>query len=291
MIEHPPRLVALATAALAVAVAALGAPAARAGIVPLPDVAPSGRTPPPLSATATPTPSGNLVSWSGQILDDRSGFVFFTTGDGFRIAPGAKVTAIGGGPTTLAPRTRVFAKATFDTGTGAVTQLALSATKLPEDANYANVKAFAVALSTPYPNPDLARHGGFSGRAVFVTFIVEVPSRTPFSDPIFIATDTSGWSPTAVRMDRVDANHYRVSDNYASGTKLLYRYTRGSWSASERDQHGQQVTHEITIGNGDTRTIRDDVTDWGDQEQFAPELGNSIPTPFNPVPFFTPPRR
>lgn len=291
MIERPIRLAAVVTAALTVTVGALGSSAARAGIVAVPAAAPSGQTPPPLTATATPTPSGTLVTWSGQILDDRSGFVFFTTGDGFRVAPGAKVTAIGGGPTTLVPRTRVYAKATFDTGTGAVTQLALSAAKLPEDANYANVKAFAVALSTPYPNPDLALKGGFSGRAVFVTFLVEVPSRTPFSDPIFIATDASGWSPTAVRMDRVDANHYRVSDNFASGTKLLYRYTRGSWNASERDQHGQQVTHEITIGNGDTRTIRDDVTEWGDQDQFAPDLGNSIPTPFNPVPFFTPPRR
>ncbi len=283
---------ALGSAALFAAGLGRGLAPAAGAIVPLPLATASGQTPPPLTATATPTPSGKLLAWTGQILDDRSGFVFFTTGDGFRLAPNVKIaSAKTGGATTLQPVTRTYARATFDTGNGAVTELALSNSKLPAEANYADVKGFAVALSTPAPNPDLEnRHAGFSGRPVLVTFTVEVPSRTPFGDEVFIATDQSGWSATAIRMDRIDAIHYRISGEYASGTRLLYRYTRGSWNASERDQHGQQTTHELVLHDADVRTIRDVVYAWGDQDQTAPDLGNALPTPFNPGPFVLPPR-
>lgn len=268
-----------------------GIPASGAAI-PLPAVAASGQTPPPLSATATPSPSGRILKWSGQILDDRAGFVFFTTGDGFRLDPALKVDdATTGGPTTLTATTRTYARASFDSGTGRVVALSLSRTRLPDDASYAEVQKFAVALSTPYPNPDLAQGAaGFSGRAVLVTFTVEVPARTPFADPVYVATDASGWSATAIRLDRVDALHYRVTRVYASGTILRYRYTRGSWRSAERNQAGMEPQpHILVVKNVDVEPVHDTVYSWGDQDQFAPDLGNSVPTPFNPVPFNTPP--
>ncbi len=291
----PPRRLAfslLALGALALrAVNTLGG-ASPAAALPIPSGLPSGQTPPPLSATATPSPSGRVVQWSGQILDDRAGFVFFTTGDGFRVAPAVKVDdAKTGGATSLAPVTRVYARAGFDTGSGAVVELALSKTRLPNAASYDDIKKYAVALSPTKPNPDLRIGGeGFSGRAVLVTFTVEVPPRTPFADPVYLATDVSGWSATAIRMDRVDALHYRVSENYASGTRFLYRYTRGSWRSSERNQAGQEPRpHQLVVPNVDVEPVRDTVYSWGDQDQLAPDLGQSIPTPFNPIPFNTPP--
>ncbi len=282
----------LLLAAGALAIGGSGAFPASGAAIPLPVAPASGQTPPPLSATATPSPSGRIVKWTGQILDDRAGFVFFTTGDGFRLDPGLKINdARTGGPTTLAAVTRTYARASFDAGSGRVVELSLSHTRLPDDASYDEVRKFAVALSTPYPNPDLAQGGtGFSGRAVLVTFNVEVPSRTPFADPIYVATDASGWSATAIRLDRVDALHYRVSRNFASGTILRYRYTRGSWRSAERNQSGMEPQpHIVVIKNVDVEPIRDVVYGWGDQDQFAPDLGNSIPTPFNPIPFNTPP--
>ncbi len=260
--------------------------------LPIPSGLPSGQTPPPLSATATPSPSGRVVQWSGQILDDRAGFVFFTTGDGFRLAPAVKIDdAKTGGPTTLHAMTRVYARAGFDSGNGDVVELALSRTALPNAASYTDIKRFAVALSPTAPNPDLRRTvAGFSGRPVSVSFTVEVPPRTPFSDPVYLATDVSGWSATAIRMDRVDALHYRVSETYRSGTRILYRYTRGSWRSSERNQAGQEPRpHLLAVENVDVQPVRDTVYAWGDQDQFAPDLGQTIPTPFNPIPFNTPP--
>lgn len=265
-----------------------------AGAIPTPGTAASGETPPPLSATATPTPAGTLVKFAGQLLDVRAGYVFFTTGDGFRLDSTAKIDdAATGGPTTLAPATRTYARATFDAANGHVVELALSTHKLAPEASYDAIRKFAVALSTPAPNPDL-KSGveGFNGRPVLVTFTVEVPSRTPFSDAVYLATDTSGWSATAIRMNRIDALHYRVSRPFASGTRFLYRYTRGSWRAAERGQNGLEVPpRPFVVANTDVKSKSDVVYSWGDSDQSAPDFGGPIPTPFNPIPFVVPPTR
>ncbi len=259
-----------------------------------PSAAASGQTPPPLSATATPAHAGTLVKFSGQLLDNRAGFVFFTTGDGFRLDPNVKIDdAKTGGPTSLAPSTRTYARATLDSASGQVVELSLATRKLPDEARYEDIKRFAIALSTPAPNPDLRGGGeGLNGKAVLVTFTVEVPSKTAFADAVYVATDTSGWSATAIRMNRLDALHYRVSRPFSSGTRFLYRYTRGSWRSAERGQNGLEVSpRPFLVVNADVKSKNDIVYSWGDSDQFAPDLGSSIPTPFNPVPFVLPPTK
>ena len=285
-------------ALLAIASVALGTSGVQRGtavaaLLPTPAAAASGETPPPLSATATPAPVGTLVRFAGQILDDRAGFVFFTTGDGFRLAPNVKIDdATTGGPTTLVPTTRTYARATFDSASGNVVELALSMHRLPDEANYDDIKRFAVALSTPYANLDLGNGDALNGKPVLVTFTVEVPSKTPFSDPVYLATDTSGWSATAIRMNRIDELHYRVTLPFPSGTKFLYRYTRGSWQSAERGQNGLEVPpRPFTVVNADVKSKNDIVYGWGDSNLFAPDLGQAVPTPFNPVPFVLPPRK
>jgi len=282
-----------AACALAASYAGPFGSSARAAAVPTPSAAAEMQTPPPLSATATPSPSGQLVKFSGQILDDQAGFVFFTTGDGFRLDPNVKIVdAVTGGPTKLEPVTATYARATFDAGNGRVVALALSGKALPMEAAYQDVKKFAIALSTPYANPDLTHAEGFTGQPVPVTFTVEVPSRTPFSDEIYLATDASGWSATAIRMDRVDALHYRVTRDFNSGTKFLYRYTLGSWQSAERGPGGIETKPRVfQVRNADIQSKNDVVDNWGDSDQFAPDLNGVLPTPFNPVPIVTPPRR
>ncbi len=283
----------VAAVAVSLALATYDAPPARGGAVATPSALASGITPPPLDATATPRPAGSIVSWTGQILDDRAGYVFFTTGDGFRTDPGLKIVdARTGGPTSLSPVTRVYARADFDPSTGRVVALGLSTRPLPDDSTYAAIRGYAVAMSTFAPNPDLAppASGGFNGRSVLVTFTVEVPTATAFSDSVYLATDVSGWSATAIRMDRVDSLHYRVTRNFNSGTKLLYRYTRGSWRSAERDQRGlEPQPHSLVVQNADVRVVTDTVYSWGDGDPNSPNLGGSLPTPFNPVPFNLPP--
>lgn len=266
-----------------------------AAAFPTPNATTSGQTPPPISATATPTPSGTLVRFAGQILDDRNGYVFFTTGDAFTLDTNVKIDDAGtGGPTTLVPKTRTYARATFDAGSGKVVELALSRKKLPDEARYDDVKKFAVARSTSAPNPDLipGSRPGFNGKPVLVTFTVEVPSKTAISDAVYLATDTSGWSATAIRMDRVDALRYRVTQPFSSGTKFLYRYTLGSWRSAERGQNGLEVPpRSFTVADADVKSKNDVVYSWGQSDPFAADVGGAAPTPFNPVPFVLPPKK
>jgi hypothetical protein len=268
-----------------------GPGSAAAAAIPTPLEPAVMETPPPLSATATPHPSGQLVKFSGQILDYRDGFVFFTTGDAFRLDDHVKLDdAATGGPTNLVPQTRTYARASFDSGNGAVVELALSSKKLPDQASYQDIKRFAVALSTPYQNPDLKPAEGFDGKPVPVTFVVEVPAKTPFGDQVFLATDASGWSATAIKMDRIDALHYRVTRSFASGTRLLYRYTRGSWQSADVDRNGISAKPRLlVVKNADYRDVSDVVYNWQDEDPFAPDNGSTLPTPFNPVPFNVPP--
>jgi hypothetical protein len=310
MNDRPVRTAALAlfvAAAMLASASGSGPQPATAAAIVAPSGVPSGETPPPLSATATPTPAGTLQTFAGQILDERAGYLFFTTGDGFRLGPQVTLAdAATGGPTTLRPVTRVYARATFDTS-GDVVALALSRRKLPDDATFDDGKVgrihdeYHVALSTDAPNPDMQTpqpkasgdsegFGVSSGADVRVVFLVTVPPKTPFGDQVYIATDKSGWSATAIRLDRVDALHYRVAIDEQAGATLYYKYTRGSWRSAERGENGiEGKARLLVVRNLDVQTKKDTVASWGDEDQFAPDLGGGVPTPFNPIPFNVPP--
>ncbi len=60
-------------------------------------------TAPPTAAPATATPSGALLNFSGELLDVQHDFVFFTSGDAFKLAPDAQIINFDTKqPTTLA---------------------------------------------------------------------------------------------------------------------------------------------------------------------------------------------
>jgi hypothetical protein len=75
-------------------------------------------------------------------------------------------------------------------------------------------------------------------RLVTVTLFVEIPPNTPPADDVYLSTERSGWSVAELRMDRVDALHFKVQVRVPDGTPLLYRYSRGSFSTLERDRAG-----------------------------------------------------
>ncbi|HEX3457741.1 MAG TPA: hypothetical protein VHR97_07270 [Candidatus Baltobacteraceae bacterium] len=238
---------------------------------------------------------------SGQLLAYQDGYVFFTSGDGFRVAQNVVIhDAKTGGATPLHPAPRIWARATFD-ASGTVTELDLSRDQLPAQGNFADVTHFAVALSSPIPNPDLlqavatpapgepatvAQH--FSGRPVLVTFIVQVPPYTPFTSSLYMATDQSGWNAQAIPMDRVDALHYQITRRFNSGTIFRYLYNRGSLQTQEVAQNGLARTpRNFIVTDADVRVIRDTVYAWQDASpgglnQVQPQI---MPTPYNPAPF------
>lgn len=245
--------------------------------------------------------AGPSVVVSGQLLAYQQGFVFFTTGDGFRVAHDIVLRdAKTGGPTAIHPAPRIWARATFDSS-GTVTELDLSRDPLPPQGSFDDVAHFAVALSSPVPNPDLlngaptpapgesvAAVQSYSGRPVLVTFIVQVPPYTPFTASVYISTDQSGWNAQAIPMDRVDALHYQITRRYNSGTIFRYLYDRGSLQSQEIAQNGLARTpRNFIVPDADVRVIRDTVAGWQDSapggvNQPQPQI---MPTPYNPAPF------
>ncbi len=248
--------------------------------------------------------AGSSTVVSGQLLAYQDGYVFFTTGDGFRIAHDVVLKdAKTGGAARIGPAPRVWARATFD-ASGTVTELDLSASPLPPEGSFADVSRFAVALSSPVPNPDLLRNietpppgaenpslessVSFNGKPVLVTFIVQVPPNTPLTASVYITNDVSGWIAQAIPMDRVDALHYEITRRYNSGTIFRYLYDRGNLQSQEVAQNGLQRTpRQLIVTNADVRVIRDTVYAWQDSvsggvQQVQPQI---MPTPYNPAPF------
>ncbi|HZY98799.1 MAG TPA: hypothetical protein VFE36_04430 [Candidatus Baltobacteraceae bacterium] len=243
--------------------------------------------------------AGPAIVVTGQLLAYQDGYVFFTTGDGFHVSPNVLIhDAKTNGPTKIVPAPRLYARATFDSS-GTVTQLDLSRSPLPQEGSFDDVARFAVALSSPVPNPDLIqstpapgqsiapeqRH--FSGRPVLVTFTTEVPPNTPFTATVYITTDASGWNAQAIPMDRIDTLHYQITRRLNSGTIFRYLYDRGSFQSVEVAQNGlQRVPRSVVVTDADVRGVADRVFAWIDTTSGSyNQTPTGIPTPYNPAPF------
>jgi hypothetical protein len=232
---------------------------------------------------------------SGQLLDFENGFVFFTTGDGFRVSPSARILEYGTDlPAARRPGPRVYARATFDAN-GVITVLELSPRRVPSEGDMALAERFAVVLSSPMPNPDLGQATTttrgvaqkFTGRPVLVTFTAQVPPSTALTATVYIATDASGWNPQAIRLDRIDALHFRVTRRLNSGTHFRYLFTRGTLATQERGESGlERAPREILVSDADVRSVDDTISRWAD-DVVTGQLPQpqAIPTPYNPAPF------
>lgn len=221
-----------------------------------------------------------------QILDYEKGYVFFTTGDGFRVSPNVQIL---NGP----PATRKYARVTFDQN-GIVTKIEVSAAKLPAEGDFGAVRGFAIALSTPAPNPDLAPPPTMNrcantrgGQLVTVSITVQVPPETPLTSDVYMMSDQSGWYAQAYRLDRLDALHYRTVLKLMSGTQMRVLFDRGSTQSVQVGQNGlEQKPYQLCVGNEDVQAFRSIVYHWADQQPGATQqIPDALPTPYNPAPF------
>ncbi|HTJ28800.1 MAG TPA: hypothetical protein VMA36_21780 [Candidatus Limnocylindria bacterium] len=257
---------------------------------PLPAIGPPTTAPQaPGAPAATPTPSGALLQFTGQLLDLRNGYVYFTTGDAFKVATAVRFEDYATGkPTELVPQPKLFARATLDPKSHEVVELDLTKKFLPHDASYAQAEAFAVAKSSAIPNPELVGGRPITGKEVPVAFVIEVPPTTPMGADVYISTDVSQWNPQAIKLNRIDATHYRTVIRFASGTRLAFKITRGSWQTQETDERGLEAepTH-FFVREIDSQLERHVVYHWADEtgSGSVPINPGALPTPFNPNPF------
>lgn len=230
--------------------------------------------------------AGGTITVTSQLLDYEKGWLFFTDGDGFHVAPNAVIT--GGTPVA-----RDYARVTFDPS-GVVTRIEVSHAKLPPEGDLGAVHRFAVALSPAQPNPDLARVPTtdcgrvVKGKSVTVTFNVQVPPSTRLTDTVYMTTDQSAWNPQAYKLDRVDTLHYRTAIRFYSGTVLHYLFDRGSSVSIQRAENGmEQTPYLLCIGDADAQAVGKNVYHWGDESGATGNfpVPQTIPTPYNPAPF------
>ena len=107
---------------------------------------------------------------------------------------------------------------------------------------------------------------------IHVTWRVLVPAGTPPDDLIFIAGDSgavfgASYNPGLQPMTLVGDNIWEWSATVQEGTKLLYKYTRGSWETVEQwgsisGMANRQL--QVTAGEGDTMLVDDTAIDWGE---------------------------
>ena len=235
---------------------------------------------------AAATPPSNLITYTGQLLDYRNNFVYFTTGDAFpAIELPRIIDALTGQPTSVAPRAKMFAQATFDPATKKIIQLAITTKRLQPSEGLGAASAFVVVGSTPAPAPEIAGQN-LTGKQVAVAFEVTVPPTTTFTDQIYISTDSSDWNPTAIKLDRVDAYKYRALRYFASGTKFSWRVTRGTWNSVERGQDNlDSPPHQFFVREVDSLVASTTVYHWSDERGNSQGVGpQSLPTPIIPVP-------
>lgn len=243
-----------------------------------------------LAAPQLARSQGELIRFVGQLLDVRDGYVYFTTGDAFKVSASLKLTDYEtGGATTLTPRPRLFARAILDPSTKEVVELDLTTHRLKADAEYSAAVKQSIATK-PVTGGFPAEYVGVpvTGKEVAVEFIVTVPPSTPIGDSVYLATDSSGWNPQAIKLDRIDGSRYRATRRLASGTRFVFRVTRGTWNSVEVGEDGLEIApHTFFVREVDAQSYPVTVYGWSDNRNGAPQAAQpgAIPTPFNPNPF------
>ena len=129
-----------------------------------------------------------------------------------------------------------------------LTQDALPAAKIPR-------AAYVIAPA--------AERDADESQLVTSTIDVFVPPRTPPGDDIYVSTERSGWSPSEIRMDRVDARHFRLTLKLHRGARVAFRVTRGSYGNTERDAARALPPAHLAAGEPDAH-VTVTVAAWAD---------------------------
>ena len=248
----------IVAAAFPLAVAALPTPIPQASQTAPPDI-------------AAPSPTALPLLVSGQVIDVERGYIVFSSGDALRLASNVSLLdALTGSALSVAPAPGAFALASIDPVSGLVVVVRFSPKPLPQGTPIAQIpRQYIVQASSPQPNPELApprsTYKAQLSTETLVRITVQVPPNTPFTDDVFMTTDTSGWNPRAVKMLRQDALHFFIVMNLRTGSEFHYLFTRGSWHSGERDRNGLERTpRDLYIEGADVMRIESNVYRWAD---------------------------
>jgi hypothetical protein len=219
-------------------------------------------------APATPQPA---IVINGQMVDIERGYIVFASGDAFKLSATPEIVddATGAAP-AYAVTPGLYAAATLDPMTALVTSVRLSPRAMLGGTPASLVpRQYVAAVSPQQPNPDLAPPAvSYTSKLspdVLVTIGVEVPPETPYTDDIYVTTDSSDWNAQAIKMQRIDGRHFRIQIHLKGGSEFHYLFTRGSWQSVERDRSGlQRSPRFLAVPGGDSMVLSLTVFRWAD---------------------------
>ncbi|GIK73068.1 MAG: alpha-amylase [Chloroflexota bacterium] len=131
------------------------------------------------------------------------------------------------------------------------------------------VQSVDTAFNVSDPSPAITLTAELS--MVDVTWRVLTPAETPPNDTIFIAGDNvdaflAPYNPSLTPMTPADERHWEFTATLKEGTRLQYKYTRGSWETVEQwgTISGFGNRHLTVVKGADgTMLVEDTATDWG----------------------------
>lgn len=109
-----------------------------------------------------------------------------------------------------------------------------------------------------------ARPDSANSSTVKVTWQVTVPEGTPENSKVYIAgsIDAFGpWQPNAFEMAKQEDGTYRVDVELPIGTRVEYKFTRGSWATVEKTPQGAEIQNRLLSVRG-PETVRVAVASW-----------------------------
>ncbi len=101
-----------------------------------------------------------------------------------------------------------------------------------------------------------------------VIIAVQVPESFPAGDELFLAGDQleiGRWRPDGVKLTRDDRGRYATTLRLPAGTKLEFKFTRGSWQTVESDAQGRDIANRrLEIGSASPQTAEFSIAAWID---------------------------
>ncbi|PWW05670.1 carbohydrate binding protein with CBM25 domain [Paenibacillus cellulosilyticus] len=99
-----------------------------------------------------------------------------------------------------------------------------------------------------------------------VTFTVTVPSNTPTTADVYLASDLNNWNAadSAYKLTRGTDGKYTITLPLAAGTVMSYKFTRGAWTSVESASNGSDIANRsYTVPSGSTNVALT-VQKWKD---------------------------
>jgi hypothetical protein len=221
---------------------------------------------------------------AAQLVSYERGYVLLTGGELFKTAPNLAVLDAAGTPAKSKPRLGDFVRLTFDQ-TGLVTEMAIGDVPFASGTPLTAVARFSLLAPPAQPTgPTLTE---LRNERMRVAFVVQVPTTTLPGDAVYMETGETGWNALAIRLDRIDTQHFRVVLDVPLGSPFRYLYSRGNSQSTEHGTNGlQRPPRALLVRDLKGQLVQDKVEHWGDEAGDSTlSSPQTTPSPFNPAPY------